>query len=309
MKVKVDCSVIDSRMEGGVREDLNVCICELCGSFENLMLCAGCHSTWYCCKEHQRSDWKKHKATCRQKKSRLKPALQPTGINSQTASATLENNVNEQSDAMLSVDPAISQTFEVSSEMVHCLPGTLGANKGSRKSSVKDTAKTREEVAKHSATDPLGFTVQPGQSASGSEKAKPLADYVVRCLNDYGICVVDNFLGATKGFDTLVDVKALHQGGMFREGQLVYPKDMSKKVRGDIITWVEKGDPGCDNISYLIQKIDSLVMNCSDHFTKYSINGRTKVSLLGHKCTTWIVSLTFSIYTTVRFSIAFASKL
>ncbi|XP_042542124.1 egl nine homolog 1 [Dipodomys spectabilis] len=38
--------------------------CELCGKMENLMRCGRCRSSFYCSKEHQRRDWKKHKLVC-----------------------------------------------------------------------------------------------------------------------------------------------------------------------------------------------------------------------------------------------------
>uniref|UniRef100_A0A8C5MKS8 hypoxia-inducible factor-proline dioxygenase n=1 Tax=Leptobrachium leishanense TaxID=445787 RepID=A0A8C5MKS8_9ANUR len=38
--------------------------CELCGKMENLLLCGRCRSSFYCSKEHQRQDWKKHKLLC-----------------------------------------------------------------------------------------------------------------------------------------------------------------------------------------------------------------------------------------------------
>lgn len=38
--------------------------CELCGKMENLLRCGRCRSSFYCCKEHQRQDWKKHKLVC-----------------------------------------------------------------------------------------------------------------------------------------------------------------------------------------------------------------------------------------------------
>ncbi|KAL4641348.1 egl nine 1-like protein [Arapaima gigas] len=40
--------------------------CELCGKMENLLKCGRCRSSFYCSKEHQRQDWKKHKRTCRE---------------------------------------------------------------------------------------------------------------------------------------------------------------------------------------------------------------------------------------------------
>lgn len=37
--------------------------CELCGAAASLR-CSKCLTTYYCCKEHQRSDWKDHKKFC-----------------------------------------------------------------------------------------------------------------------------------------------------------------------------------------------------------------------------------------------------
>ncbi|KAK3269900.1 hypothetical protein CYMTET_21678 [Cymbomonas tetramitiformis] len=43
---------------------VDVACCNLCGSKENLKVCVACHSVAYCCKEHQKSDWKHHKPFC-----------------------------------------------------------------------------------------------------------------------------------------------------------------------------------------------------------------------------------------------------
>ncbi|XP_059171368.1 egl nine homolog 1-like [Physella acuta] len=53
--------------EQGLRDEVNVC--QLCGALENLSLCGGCRGTWYCCKDHQRQDWKVHKQSCAKNKS------------------------------------------------------------------------------------------------------------------------------------------------------------------------------------------------------------------------------------------------
>ena len=38
--------------------------CEVCGTTEHLMVCSRCHKAAYCCAEHQKEDWKRHKAEC-----------------------------------------------------------------------------------------------------------------------------------------------------------------------------------------------------------------------------------------------------
>uniref|UniRef100_A0A9R1SDS6 hypoxia-inducible factor-proline dioxygenase n=2 Tax=Cyprinus carpio TaxID=7962 RepID=A0A9R1SDS6_CYPCA len=40
--------------------------CELCGKMENLLKCGRCRSSFYCSKEHQKQDWKKHKRVCKE---------------------------------------------------------------------------------------------------------------------------------------------------------------------------------------------------------------------------------------------------
>ncbi|XP_076142173.1 egl nine homolog 1 isoform X2 [Alosa pseudoharengus] len=38
--------------------------CELCGKMENLLKCGRCRNSFYCSKDHQKQDWKKHKLSC-----------------------------------------------------------------------------------------------------------------------------------------------------------------------------------------------------------------------------------------------------
>merc|ERR1711894_810822 len=62
---------IRSMAESGVRAescDSTCPVCELCGTLENLLVCAGCKETYYCSKEHQRNHWKRHKPFCCERK-------------------------------------------------------------------------------------------------------------------------------------------------------------------------------------------------------------------------------------------------
>lgn len=40
--------------------------CELCGKMENLLKCGRCRNSFYCSKDHQKQDWKKHKLICKE---------------------------------------------------------------------------------------------------------------------------------------------------------------------------------------------------------------------------------------------------
>ncbi|XP_075388174.1 egl nine homolog 1 [Tenrec ecaudatus] len=51
--------------------------CELCGKMENLLRCSRCRSSFYCSKEHQRQDWKKHKLVCQGSEGAAEPRGAP----------------------------------------------------------------------------------------------------------------------------------------------------------------------------------------------------------------------------------------
>ncbi|XP_069117730.1 egl nine homolog 1-like [Argopecten irradians] len=106
---------------------------------------------------------------------------------------------------------------------------------------------------------------------------KAVAQYVVNCLNRYGICVVDNFLGESKGQEILENVLSLHKSGTFSGGQVIDPSTKStKRIRGDIITWVDGSEPGIDNVQFLISSVDAVILQCAGQLGNFDINGRTK---------------------------------
>ena len=108
-----------------------------------------------------------------------------------------------------------------------------------------------------------------------------LGEYVVKCLNQYGICVVDNFLGEGKGSAILDEVKFLHSQDLFTEGQLVNKKSGSSpgNIRGDMITWVDGNDENSKEIQFLISSMDAVILQTAGKLVGCSINGRTKVKL------------------------------
>uniref|UniRef100_A0AAY4AHI5 hypoxia-inducible factor-proline dioxygenase n=2 Tax=Clupeiformes TaxID=32446 RepID=A0AAY4AHI5_9TELE len=114
-----------------------------------------------------------------------------------------------------------------------------------------------------------------GQTRSHPQKLA--TEYIVPCMNEHGICVVDNFLGEETGLHILEDVRALHQTGRFTDGQLVSQRsDSSRDIRGDKITWIEGREPGCEKIAFLTSRMDDLVRHCNGKMGNYRINGRTK---------------------------------
>ncbi|XP_044291483.1 prolyl hydroxylase EGLN2 isoform X2 [Varanus komodoensis] len=128
-----------------------------------------------------------------------------------------------------------------------------------------------------------------GEGAAKRRRAEPGAgdrcvpvsrlalDYVVPCMNFYGICVKDAFLGEALGAQVLAEVEALKRGGKFHDGQLVSQKAVPPcSIRGDQIAWVEGREPGCQAIGALMARVDQLVLHCAGKLGGYDINGRTK---------------------------------
>ncbi|KAI8788212.1 egl nine 1 [Biomphalaria glabrata] len=69
-------------------------VCQLCGALENLSLCGGCRGTWYCCKDHQRQDWKDHKSECKKNKQGTAPPQRPQDVTSSDNSMQKESTEN-----------------------------------------------------------------------------------------------------------------------------------------------------------------------------------------------------------------------
>ena len=103
-----------------------------------------------------------------------------------------------------------------------------------------------------------------------------LSQYVVKCLNAYGLCVIDNFLGEAKGTEIFSEVLDLQEGGALSSGQLVNAPSPNAAIRGDMITWIDGSEFGCTNINTLISSIDAIVIQCQRNIGKM-ISGRTKV--------------------------------
>lgn len=175
--------------------------CEVCGTNENLLVCGACRLSYYCGRDHQKSDWDNHKKICKQRRT-------------------------EQSWSDLNIENML-----------------------------KDTSLNKQ-----------------------TEKNAKLTDYIVECMNKYGICVLDNFIGEPRAGDILNEVMLLRSQDAFSDGQLVSQPVTTGKVRGDKILWLEKSEKH-KFITTLIERLDSIVMDCAKKIKQYKIGGRTKAML------------------------------
>ncbi|KAL4711739.1 hypothetical protein ACJJTC_015805 [Scirpophaga incertulas] len=106
---------------------------------------------------------------------------------------------------------------------------------------------------------------------------------LVRDMTQYGVCVLDNFLGKEKGLLVRNEVLEMYRLGIFSAGQLVSnPKSKdSQTVRSDLITWIDGKETYCQYIKHLITQVDNIVLRANKmanngRMGDYLINGRTK---------------------------------
>ncbi|KAF4083521.1 hypothetical protein AMELA_G00142980 [Ameiurus melas] len=233
--------------------------CELCGKMENLMKCGRCRSSFYCSKDHQKQDWKKHKQVCKQAEN--SPLLPPAHAHTPSERPNCRENVKNQPKPLQ--EPQQSRTPScTASEKSTPHVGTTQPSPSIKPACGADPEQTSENVSN-------------GRAMSSHQKLA--TEYIGPCMNKHGICVVNNFLGEELGLGVLEEVCALYTSGEFTDGQLVSQRsDSIKDIRGDKITWIEGKEPGCEKIAALMSRMDDIVRHCNGKLGNYRINGRTK---------------------------------
>ncbi|KAL2306246.1 hypothetical protein Nmel_004162, partial [Mimus melanotis] len=265
---------------------------------ENLLRCGRCRSSFYCSKEHQRQDWKKHKLICRGGGAAAAGAAggateprgghppPPRAHGGATAGGGCRAGVGKGAAPPSPEAPA--EAAPLTNNHVAAAAAAAGGE-AEAPAAAQSPSPSGEAVLLYrdkSNLYPGGVQAGPGGAAlrpNGQTKSlvpqRLALEYIVPCMNKHGICVVDDFLGKELGGLVAEEVRALHHTGRFTDGQLVSQKsDSSKDIRGDKITWVEGKEPGCQTIRLLMNSMDDLIRHCNGKLGNYKINGRTKVS-------------------------------
>ncbi|XP_055969613.1 egl nine homolog 1 isoform X2 [Sorex fumeus] len=243
--------------------------CELCGKMENLLRCSRCRSSFYCSKEHQRQDWKKHKLVCQggegatghgtsqpppppPQPSPAPPAAAPPRAGGARAREARKAPRRRDSAAAAEAaeSPAAGDATKAKAKPAAAAEPATVATSAPRKtpggpgpaadSEGKEEPQGRPSVYQEKANlYPPSNTPGEGLSHGGSLRpngqTKPLPalklalEYIVPCMNKHGICVVDDFLGKETGQQIGDEVRALHDTGKFTDGQLVSQKSDSSK--------------------------------------------------------------------------------
>ncbi len=228
--------------------------CALCGEVKGLLLCGGCRTVWYCNKEHQKTHWTVHRTFCRAKIGDSTNVNKPNSLSTSTT----------------------AKTSQETQETVSYISDSLKSETHRNQTETFPMRDTKTITGQKTMVD-----TKAGVHSDREEAVTKLADYVVSCLKNYGLCVVDRFMGDRRGNELLIELQNLYTNVKFQDGQLASNVDNSRsKVRGDKIIWVEKSDEGCNMISVLIARLDTLILACAGRLDSYTINGRTKVSLL-----------------------------
>lgn len=309
------------------------CSCAYCGKVNNLLRCARCRSAYYCCKEHQTQDWKKHKLHCVD----ISHSSLGNDYTQSPAKFSLPLSPNEP----VSVDSEVKKHKRSSRHKKKSSVNNIGRNvspithEGSSESEII-SARTEDldpilELLQSATSTPTSSNNESGISNMSSFNDVSL-DYllsldenhpqdfkdfskisldncegfppfhhrnemveqdiidevcrnVIRDMDDYGVCVVDNFLGPEEGMEVLKEVTGMYHTGVFQDGQLVsnkVKKDL-KTIRGDQITWIDGKETSCQKIGKLISKVDAIIMRANrmpanGKIGNYTISGRTKVS-------------------------------
>lgn len=255
-------------------------ICNICGVTENLLRCGQCKGIFYCSKEHQRQDWKKHKLSC--KKRAVDNVEKKYGhiIDSQNSSAIPKEGSSE--DEILS------------SFGVHLSPVNNNYQKQEThtaeifKSDVSEMPFSGENISRHKPDSIKDFSEISLQATSHfpDDYLEEMCRNVIQDLTDYGLCVWDKFLGDQMGKKVLREVLQIERQGLFKDGQLVSTKGKNKEelktIRSDQICWVHGKETEYPNIGYLVSQVDSVIMKANrmpdnGKLGQFNINGRTKV--------------------------------
>ncbi|CAK1551013.1 unnamed protein product [Leptosia nina] len=106
---------------------------------------------------------------------------------------------------------------------------------------------------------------------------------VIRDMTQYGVCVLNNFLGKERGLLVLQEVLEMYRSGIFTAGQLVSNPGSTEAqtIRSDRITWIDGKEKHCYHIGQLISQVDNIILKANKmanngKMGNYIIHGRTK---------------------------------
>lgn len=107
---------------------------------------------------------------------------------------------------------------------------------------------------------------------------KSSSKILIEHLNQFGACVIDNFIGDSCGSQILEEVLKLKH---FKDGQLASGQGDKVSIRSDKITWTDGVSPPSPALQKLITMVDSIILTANKapnngELNNYRLSGRTK---------------------------------
>eukprot|EP00099_Drosophila_melanogaster_P012846 NP_001287171.1 HIF prolyl hydroxylase, isoform D [Drosophila melanogaster] len=277
--------------------------CSICGTQQQLLRCAKCKAVYYCSPAHQHLHWPDHRTECRlltrqklnsSNNNKQQQRQQIQQLQQAVASANLEcSGAGANCSTAQMMTPAHqAQSWPAEVDNLLNLLGQPGSQEKAAAAET-ETGQRQQQHQHHHHNGEKSSSYQIGLAdasfmGSGSERRyEDLCRNIISDMNQYGLSVVDDFLGMETGLKILNEVRSMYNAGAFQDGQVVTnqtpdaPAVRGDKIRGDKIKWVGGNEPGCSNVWYLTNQIDSVVyrvntMKDNGILGNYHIRERTR---------------------------------
>ncbi|KAH8250194.1 hypothetical protein KR026_007344 [Drosophila bipectinata] len=299
-----------SRGRGKVKNcesDMDIARCSICGTQQQLLRCAKCKTVYYCSPAHQLLDWPSHRQDCRllarqrAASNNNKPPMQPQQQQQQqlqqlqqaVAATTLEGSGSVSgagancSTAQMMTPAHQAQSWPAEVDNILNLlgqPSQAQAGDGQKQQQHQHHSHHGEKSSSYQ----IGLADSSFMGSGSERRYEDLCRNIISDMNQYGLSVVDDFLGMETGLKILNEVGSMYNAGAFQDGLVHNQKPdapsiavRGDKIRGDKIKWVGGNEPGCSNIWYLTNQIDSVVyrvntMKDNGILGQYHIRERTR---------------------------------
>lgn len=261
-------------------EQFIIC-CKICGSLNGLRRCSRCKSVYYCSQVHQQVDWRVHKIECKKFAKNLATKQQSNELPESTMTVETQQ-IHDRLLAKNGVTNSVVGTSNTNGLKKSTISQQSGQHQQPQQSNQQQQNNDQYKHYTESTMQVCNVNLMENALASSELRYDSLCKQIIRDMNMYGMCVVDDFLGMTSGLSILNEVHGLYAAGVFQNGQVASNSDADvKTIRGDKITWVKGTEPHCQSIGFLINQIDTVVISANrmrDNglLGEYKIRERTK---------------------------------
>ena len=258
-------------------------ICALCPKTINLKLCSRCQLVFYCCREHQISDWKIHKLDCKLIARRPSPTDNNTvfpAIMYPIINTNKTRNSYKAKPSPSYIEIANSQQMNIYTDSLSSSDSLEFLDTSSETDNAPPTPTSRVSptLPRDSDFDQRPLKLSSFPQPSHSSDGQRIAEFATTALLRDGYCVLDSVCGTPLSDCILTEVLSLERSGALHPGQLQVDSGVNRSIRSDRILWFAGSNPRYPAIGKLIKKMDAIVGGLNYNLAgKHVIKGRTKV--------------------------------